>query len=261
MNSHQSKRTRSDLSPGAVDKSGVQPSKAAFSGTPDKRKVEWVPVASLRPHPNNPRTHSPAQIRQIAQSISKFGWTVPVLIDQRGRVIAGHARLEAARLLDFERVPVIRLEHLTEAQSRAYIIADNKLAENAGWNEQLLATELEFLSHIDLDFDLTITGFETAEIDLLIQGIDSIGASIVDDEIPPIDRSTPTVTQVGDLWILGDHHLLCSDATRQASYKQLLGRKKAQMVFRAGLVYLNRNFGLISGTSAWFMPPRSAVAS
>ena len=194
-------------------------------------EIELRPIDSLKPYARNPRTHSPAQIRQIAQSIRKFGWTVPVLIDQGGRVIAGHARIEAARLLGLDRVPVISLEHLTEAQIRTYIIADNKLAENAGWNQQPLATELQFLSTLDLDLDLTITGFEAAEIDLLIQGLDSIGASTVDDQIPPIDLSIPAVTGVGDFWKLGDHRLLCGDATIQASCRHLLGRKKAQMVF------------------------------
>src|SRR5882757_2529339 len=135
-------------------------------------------------------------------------------------LIAGHARLEAARLLGLDRVPIINLEHLTEAQARAYIIADNKLAENAGWNPQLLAAELQFLSNLDLDFDLTVTGFETAEIDLMIQAVDSTGASIVDDEIPPIDRSTPAVTRGGDLWLVGDHRLICADATKQISFRK-----------------------------------------
>ncbi len=197
----------------------------------DERKVEWVPVASLKTHPKNPRTHSRAQIRQIVESVRKFGWMVPILVDKNCRVIAGHARLDAARILGVERVPIIRIAHLTEAETRAYIIADNKLAENAGWNQQLLAAELQFLSNLDIDFDLTVTGFETAEIDLLIQGSDSIGAGGVEDEIPPIDPSTPTVTQLGDLWIAQRHHLLCADATQQISFRRLLGRKKAQMIF------------------------------
>jgi len=206
-------------------------SKAKFRGERDERKVERVPVASLEPYPNNPRTHSPSQIRQIAQSIRRFGWTVPVLVDQSDRVIAGHARLEAARLLSIKCVPTMRLQHLTEAETRAYIIADNKLAENAGWNQQLLAGELQFLSSLDVDFDLTLTGFETAEIDLLLQGSDSIGAGGVDDQISPIDASTPIVTRLGDLWTLGSHRLLCADATKEISFKRLLDRKKAQMVF------------------------------
>jgi len=161
-------------------------------------------------------------------------------------VIAGHARLEAARLLGFERAPIIRLEHLTEAETRAYIIADNKLSENAGWNPQLLATELQFLSKIDVDFDLTVTGFETAEIDLLIQGCDSMRANDVDDEVPLIDASAPIVTRVGDLWTAGSHSLLCADATKRISLKRLLGRKNAQMVF-ADLPWNLKINGNVSG--------------
>jgi DNA modification methylase len=216
---------------GAADKQGKRGNTSRLRDERDERRVEWIRVVSLQPHPNNLRTHSSAQIRQIAQSIRKFGWTVPVLIDRSGRVIAGHARLEAARLLGIERVPTIRLERLTEVQTRAYIIADNKLAENAGWNQQLLAAELQFLSNLDIDFDLTVTGFEAAEIDLLIQGPDSSGTSGVDDEIPPIDELTPIVTRYGDLWIARSHRLLCADATKVISFRQLMGRKKAQMVF------------------------------
>ena len=228
MNDYRARRRLSTSSPSAAEK---RRRKEVFTGRPDGRKVEWVAVASLQPHPNNPRTHSSAQIRQLVQSIREFGWIGAIYIDQRARVIAGHARLEAARMLGFERVPVIRLEHLTEAQLRAYIIADNKLAENAGWDQHLLATELQFLSSLDLDFDATVTGFETGEIDFLIQGLDSPGVSGADDDITSIDRSTPAVTQVGDLWFAGDHRLLCADATKQESYRRLLRRKKAQVIF------------------------------
>jgi ParB-like chromosome segregation protein Spo0J len=135
-------------------------------------KIEYLAVASLKPYGRNPRTHSRKQIEQIASSIQQFGFTLPILIDAEGRLIAGHARLEAARLLGLEYVPTIRLDYLSEPQKRAYLIADNKLAENAGWDHELLALELHCLSELDLDFDLTITGFETAEIDLLLQGPD-----------------------------------------------------------------------------------------
>jgi DNA modification methylase len=143
-------------------------------------------------------------------------------------VIAGHARLEAAQLLGLDRVPIINLEHLTEAQARAYIIADNKLAENAGWDPQLLATELQFLSNLDLDFDLTITGFETAEIDLLLQGDDSNAGGIEEDQIPELG---PPVSRLGDVWILGKHRLLCADATKHESFELLMGGQSAQLVF------------------------------
>ena len=130
--------------------------------------VRRVPVKSLTPYANNPRTHTNKQIRQIADSILAFGWTNPVLVDGEGGVIAGHGRIEAANLLEIGEVPVVELSHLSEAQKRAYVIADNKLAENAGWDEDLLKIELEGL--LALDFDVALTGFEMGEIDGLLIG-------------------------------------------------------------------------------------------
>jgi ParB-like chromosome segregation protein Spo0J len=132
--------------------------------------VETRAIASLKPNPRNARTHSKKQVRQIAESIRVFGFTNPVLIDDGDGIIAGHGRIAAAKLLGFSEVPVIRLSAMTEAEKRAYVIADNKLALNAGWDEDLLALELGELAVLDLDFDLTLTGFEMAEIDLLIDG-------------------------------------------------------------------------------------------
>ncbi len=134
--------------------------------------IIYRPIAELKPYGRNARTHSRKQIRQIAASIEEFGWTNPVLIGGEGGIIAGHGRVEAAKLLGLETVPTIRLQDMTEAQKRAYIIADNRLAELAGWDEEVLAIELQALGEIDLDFDLEITGFETAEIDLLIESLD-----------------------------------------------------------------------------------------
>ena len=194
-------------------------------------RVELLPVASLKPYARNPRTHSDKQINQIANSILQFGFTNPILIDSDRGVIAGHGRIKAAKLLSIGEVPTIRLDHMTEAQIRAYVIADNRLAENAGWDRELLALELQYLSELDLDFDATITGFDTPEIDLLIQGIDLDGTSDRADEIPEIDESLPPVSRVGDLWDLGVHRLLCGDATKAASFDCLLKAQKAQMVF------------------------------
>src|ERR1017187_3247240 len=196
-----------------------------------KFEVKLRAAKSLILYAGNPRTHSAKQIRQIADSIVEFGWTVPILIDRSSRVIAGHGRLAAAILLSIEQVPTICLDQLTEAQIRAYIIADNKLAENAGWNLQLLAGELQFLSSVDIDFDLEVTGLETAEIDLLLQGNLTSDAGGADDEVPLIDASTPIVTQLGDLWTAGSHRILCGDASVQIPFMQWLGREKAQMVF------------------------------
>src|SRR5438128_2472722 len=128
-------------------------------------KVEYREVASLKRYAGNPRTHK--QVRQIADSIGQFGFTLPILVDARQRVLAGHARLQAAQLLGLERVPSICLDYFNRAQKRAYLIADNKLAENAGWNSELLALEFQYLSELEIDFDSTTTGFEPAEVDLL----------------------------------------------------------------------------------------------
>ena len=158
-------------------------------------RVELMPLASLKPHARNPRTHSPKQVRQIAESIRKFGFVNPILIDGDGGVIAGHGRIEAAKLLGIDTVPTIRLADMTEAQKRAYILTDNKLAENAGWDQELLALELNYIAELDIDFDLTITGFETAEIDLLMSVPDTTGGGEDADEVCTIDRAQPAVSR------------------------------------------------------------------
>jgi len=161
-----------------------------------KMQVKSLSVSEFRPHAENPRTHSPKQIRQIADSIRRFGFVNPVLVDNNGLVIAGHGRLEAAKLLGMDRVPAICVDQMTEAQKRAYIIADNKLAANAGWDLELLAHELQCIWELDSEFDLTITGFDTAEIDLMLEAGPGTGpdATAVND-IPQLDRSKPTVTR------------------------------------------------------------------
>jgi 16S rRNA G966 N2-methylase RsmD len=193
-------------------------------------QIEERPAASLTPRRANPRTHSKKQIRQIADSIQTFGFTNPVLVDAEGTVIAGHGRVLAARLLGLETVPTICLDHLTEAQIRAYVIADNKLAENAGWDKDLLALELQGLEALDLDFDITITGFETAEIDLLIGDLAGEGPDAAD-QVPAIDPAVPVVSRLGDLWQIGRHRLLCGDATDATAYARLMDGQPAQMVF------------------------------
>src|SRR5712691_8650171 len=129
-------------------------------------KIEYTPVRELRPHPNNARTHSKKQIRQIAKSIAQFGFCNPVLVDDAKQIIAGHGRVEAAKLLGIDAVPTVRLSHLSEADKRAYILADNRLAEKAGWDKELLAIELQGL--IDLNVEIELTGFETAEVDVIL---------------------------------------------------------------------------------------------
>jgi hypothetical protein len=164
--------------------------------------IEPMPVASLRPYPGNPRTHSKKQVRQIADSIREFGFNNPVLIGEDGGIIAGHGRVEAAKLLGLDCVPTVRLAHLNAAQRRAYLLADNKLALNAGWDRELLAIELQGL--IDLDFDVEFTGFSPTEIDLVLdeahEGSPN-GPTEAEDQVPfPIDDPTSAVTRAGDVW-------------------------------------------------------------
>lgn len=194
-------------------------------------EVETVPVSTLKPYARNPRTHTKKQVRQIARSIERFGWTNPILVDTEGGVIAGHGRIEAARLLGIERVPTICLAEMSEAQIRAYIIADNRLAELACWDDTLLATELQALTAIDLDFDIEITGFETAEIDGFIASLSGTNDDDEADQLHEIDESQPPITKPGDLWLLGRHRLLCADATHAGSYDHLMDGKTAHLVF------------------------------
>ena len=191
--------------------------------------VQLRPIASLKPNPRNARTHSKKQIRQIADSIRVFGFTNPVLIDQDGAILAGHGRVAAARQLGWTEVPTIELSAMTEAQKRAYVLADNKLALNAGWDEELLALELGELASLELDFDLTLTGFEMAEIDLLIG--DKADGDPTADAVPEVDPAAPPVSRPGDLWLLGPHRVLCGDATDPQSFAALLGSERAQLVF------------------------------
>ena len=185
-------------------------------------------VNKLVTDPRNSRTHSRKQIKQLARSIEVFGFLVPVLIDQNNNIIAGHARLLAAKELGMEKVPAIQVEHLTEAQKRAYIIADNKLAENAGWDENLLRVELEFLSQVDIDVDVDLTGFEIPEIDMII-GNANISAC---DEppLPAFPKIENTVTRAGDLWQLGHHRVICGDCREAAVIDLLMTDQQAGMI-------------------------------
>lgn len=186
------------------------------------------PLAALKGRPRNPRTHGKKQIRQIADSIRKFGFVTPVLIDPELVVIAGHGRLEAAKLLGLEEVPTLMLDHLSPEEIRAYVIADNKLASLAGWDKELLALEIAELSDI-AELDLTITGFEVHDLDLLRDAAGSKGARA---EAPfrDLDRTEPAVTRRGDLWHIGPHRLACADALEQSSYDVLMGNELADVV-------------------------------
>jgi DNA modification methylase len=193
-------------------------------------KIEYTLVRELRPYRNNARTHSKKQVRQIANSIEKFGFCNPVLIDNNKQIIAGHGRVEAAKLLGIDAVPTCRLSHLSEADKRAYILADNKLAEKAGWDKELLAIELQGL--IDLDFEIELTGFEMPEIDVILEDArEAKGDPSEPEDGVPQYPSGPVVTQAGDLWVLGNHRLLCADAREEAAYDRLLEGAKAAFVF------------------------------
>ena len=186
--------------------------------------------SELKPYARNARTHSPKQIAEIAASIKAFGFNNPVLVDKDGGIAAGHGRVEAAKLLGIATVPTIRLDHLSDAQKRAYILADNKLAEKAGWDREILAIELQHLMEVDLDFDIVATGFELPEIDVLFGELEAKSAKADPaDAVPEVEG--PPVTRLGDLWQIGPHRLICGDATATDVYARLLAGEKAQMVF------------------------------
>ena len=196
-----------------------------------RSQIEMRDPNSLLPYANNARTHSRKQIRQIADSIERFGFVNPVLIDAEGDIIAGHGRLAAAQLLGIPEVPVLPITHLSPDEKRAYILADNRLAEKAGWDREILAIELQAL--IDFDFEVEITGFELAEIDLILDE-DRIRKSATEpeaaDEVPPVS-SGPPITQPGDVWRLGVHRLICGDARDPQALAKLLGDDEVDLIF------------------------------
>ena len=197
----------------------------------DDLKIVNLPISSLKPNPRNARTHTRRQIRKIADSIRAFGFNNPVLVDKNNLIVAGHGRAKAAKLLGMTEVPTVRLSHMTEAEMRGYVIADNRLAEKAGWDDEILAIEFQTLFEIAPELDLTITGFEIAEIDAIIQAHDDEVESDALDNVAPPDPGAPVVTRRGDLWQLDRHRVLCADATRSEPYDRLLEGQRAQMVF------------------------------
>lgn len=198
--------------------------------TQEDVRIENRSLLELQPHPGNPRTHSTKQLRSIARSIERFGFTSPVLIDSEDRIIAGHGRAEAAKLLGQTEVPTIRLAHLTKAEARAYMIADNRLAECAEWDRELLAQELACITELDVEFDLSLTGFEMGEIDVLFEEC-AAGDTAALDEIPEPPAAQAICTRVGDIWQLGPHRLICGDAREDSTFRSLLGGKLAGVVF------------------------------
>jgi DNA modification methylase len=194
--------------------------------------IVYRPTNELTVDSRNPRLHSKKQVRQIAASIEAFGFNVPVLIDAGSKVIAGHGRLLACELLGIKEVPTIRLEHLSETQLRAYVVADNKLTENATWNESLLAEQLKTLSEVELDFKLEAIGFEMGEIEGMVEGLVTATKGKQDpaDAIPE-SSSTQPVTRSGDLWTLGGHRVYCGNALDDSSYQKLMSGQRAALVF------------------------------
>ena len=194
-----------------------------------EHRLRNMAPGTLSPYRRNARTHSKKQIRQIAESITRFGFTNPVLIDEAGMILAGHGRVEAAKLLGMSEVPCLRFDHMTSQEKRAYILADNKLALNAGWDEDLLADELKSLLAEDIDFDIGLTGFSIAEVDRLID--DQAPEELGDPAEDALKEDAPPRCVPGDLWQLGSHRLVCGDALAPATLTLLMEGEKAQMVF------------------------------
>jgi len=192
-------------------------------------EIEYHDPNKLLPWANNARTHSKKQLRQIADSIRQFGFTNPVIIDDENIILAGHGRVEAAKSLGMETVPCLRQDQMTPAEKRAYVIADNKLALNAGWDEELLAVELGALYALDLDFDVEITGFSISEIDNLIDDLEIEEPHNPEDDLVPEDD--PRRCAPGQLWQLGSHRLICGDARDPEVIGRLMNGHQARMVF------------------------------
>jgi DNA modification methylase len=201
-------------------------------GRPNPLEVTYRRIDELKPDPANPRRHSKQQIRQIANSIKAFGFNAPILIDRNGNIIAGHGRWLACRELGWSEVPTLCLDHLTPAQARAFLIADNRLAEIASWDDQLLAQQLKELSLLVLDFKIEDIGFEMGEIDLRISSLEDPPAAKDDlaDLLPEPPASAP-ISKIGDLWVLGRHRLLCGTALDSVAFAALMGDARAATIF------------------------------
>ena len=196
---------------------------------PNQKQIEYCRITDLQSGKNNPRKHSKKQIRQIAASIEEFGFTNPVLIGQDRAILAGHGRVQAAKLLGMMELPCLFIEHMSEAQKRAYVLADNQIALNATWDQDVLAEELRALSQIDPGFDLELTGFTIAELDGLLD-LDALE----EDKNPDHERipvKAPRRVEAGDIWELGSHRLICGDSLDPGTVSRLMGKDKARMVF------------------------------
>lgn len=191
-------------------------------------QINYVDATAITPYARNSRTHSDEQVAQVAASIKEFGWTNPILVDETGTIIAGHGRLMAAQRLGYTEVPTITLENLTEAQKRAYVIADNKLALNAGWDEEMLAVEIEEL--LDQGYDTDLLGFEADEIDSLLAEANKVDEGLTDEDDVPELPDEP-ISKLGDVWVLGRHRVMCGDSTSIDAVDTLTDHSPADMVF------------------------------
>jgi len=195
--------------------------------------IEHVPPGTIKSYKRALRHHSPEHIEQLTASIQAFGFVQPILVDAEGEIVGGHGIFEAARQAGYRSVPVVRLSHLDEAQKRTLRITLNRLAEKSGWNQELLALEfkelLELDLTLDLNFDLTVTGFASPAIDQLIESQVHASGPDPDDHIPDADRTQPPVSRIGDVWLPGEHRLICGDARDKTTYAKLLGEERAAM--------------------------------
>jgi DNA modification methylase len=190
--------------------------------------IQIWPVDRLLPYIRNARTHTDEQVAQVAASMRQFGWTNPILVGSDNVIIAGHARLAAARKLGLAEVPVIVLDHLSEDDRRALVLADNKIATNAGWDDEMLRVELESLKAVD--YDLELVGFSSEELDAILVDPEETTSGLSEDDAAPVAEKT-AITVAGDLWVLGEHRLLCGDATLLADVEKVMAGGLADMVF------------------------------
>jgi hypothetical protein len=218
------------------------------------RRIEIWPTDRLVPYAKNARTHSPEQVAQIAASIAEFGFVCPILVDTNDGIIAGHGRLLAARKLGLSECPVVVLDHLTETQRRAYVIADNKLAMNAGWDEATLAAELRDLEGAGVD--LALVGFSDDELDSLLVDDEPEAGEDVAEEIPT--EPVQPVSRSGDMWLIGKHRLVCGDCRDLATVQKLLGGARANVCITSPPYATQRDYDSASGFKP--IPPEEYVA-
>lgn len=192
-----------------------------------KLKVEYWPITSVKPYPQNARKHPKRQVAQIVESVLEFGMMRPILVDETGMIIAGHCCLEAAKSIGLEKIPIIQARHLSKAQVKAYRLADNKLALESDWDFGLVRGELEFLSSVEIDFDLSLTGFSVTETDLILGADEPLPE---DAFVPVIPPGEDVIVIQGDVWLLDNHHISCGDCRDPAVIDQLMKEVRANMV-------------------------------